>query len=104
MKMVFAIVRTTTRQYHLELGTTNAVAPTKIAKLMKRRVMVMLSKLPAMALLNHLKKCVKGNQAINPAIPSQVTHGETFCCTKGPTLTYAVTIGITWILKSFSLF
>ena len=91
--MVFAIVWRTTRQYHLDLRTTNAVAPTKIAKLMKQNMII--TKLPAMVLLNHLKKCVKGNQAINLAIPSQVTKRETGTTKKGPTLTYAVTIGMT---------
>ena len=56
--------------------------------------MAMSKKLPAMVLLNHLKKCVKDNQAINLAIHSQMTKGETGELTKGPTLIYAVTIGM----------
>ena len=55
----------------------------------------MSKKLPAMVLLNHLKKCVKDNQAINLAIHSQMTKTETGGTTKGPILIYAVTIGIT---------
>ena len=101
--VVSAIVWRTTRQYHLELGTTNAVAPTKIVKLMKRIDMVMSGKLRAMVLLNHLKKCVKGNQAINLVILTQVIRTETGP-TKGLTLTFAVTIGMTLSLNIFSLF
>ena len=92
--MVSAIVWRTTRQFQLDIGTTHAVAQTKIAKLMKI-IRAFLKKLPAMVLLNHLKKCVKGNQAINLAIHSQMTKTETGGSTKGPILIYAVTIGIT---------
>ena len=52
------------------------------------------SKLPAMVLLKDLKKCVKGNQALNLAILTQVTHGETLAM-KGLSLTFAETIGMT---------